>query len=142
MKARLSTHREALGLREGRGVHNFRRTFISMATADGASERTIRRTTHKVPRDVMANYTRVHWSELCREVTKLDLPRLGDPPAAGLLVDLREHLPCPEVPGMPGMPGPGRKRVGQPKGYVPHKADGSPAHKTPVPRRKRRGSRW
>lgn len=67
---------ETLGFR-ARRVHDLRRTFISLARADGADKHILRRATHKASRDVMEGYTTFEFEVVCREVAKLDLKLRG-----------------------------------------------------------------
>lgn len=66
----------ALGLRERR-IHDLRRTFISLALADGADGQLLRWVTHDPPRDQFSQYVSPPWPALCREVAKLRIPALG-----------------------------------------------------------------
>jgi integrase len=63
---------EALGLR-ARRVHDARRTFISLAMADGARKDVLRWVTHGPSGDVVDAYTTLPWTALCAEVGKLHL---------------------------------------------------------------------
>jgi len=64
----------ALGLRPRR-VHDFRRTFISLAREDGAERDVLKLVTHAPPSDVFDLYTSVPWERRCAEVTKLRIER-------------------------------------------------------------------
>lgn len=68
---RLHEDLELLGLRKRR-QHDARRTFISLALADGASKDLLMWVTH-TPGDQMDAYTTPPWSALCREVAKLQI---------------------------------------------------------------------
>jgi integrase len=73
---------ERLGLR-GRRQHDDRRTFITLARADGAGKDLLRLVTHGPEGDIMDIYseTDVLWPALCAEVAKLrmDLPVPPEP---------------------------------------------------------------
>lgn len=80
---------DALGLRRRR-IHDARRTFISLALADGARKDILRWVTHGPSGDVMDLYTTHLWSALCAEVTRLNIrteglatPSLHEQPATG-----------------------------------------------------------
>jgi len=73
----------ALGLRLRR-VHDARRTFISLAQADGARRDILRWITHGPEGDVVSDYTTLPFETLCEEVRKLRIGLLG-----GELVALR-----------------------------------------------------
>ena len=59
-----------LGLR-GRRVHDTRRTFISLALADGADRDKLAWVTHGPKGDIVSLYTTLPWESLCTEVAKL-----------------------------------------------------------------------
>ncbi len=59
-----------LGLRPRR-THDARRTFISLAQADGAQPHILKWVTHGRPRDIVSAYTTLPWEALCGEVAKL-----------------------------------------------------------------------
>jgi hypothetical protein len=59
-----------LGLRPRR-VHDARRTFISLALADGARKDILRWVTHGPEGDIVSLYTTLPWAALCEEVAKL-----------------------------------------------------------------------
>lgn len=63
---------DLLGFRRRR-MHDARRTFVSLALADGASKDLLQWATHGVRRDIMDVYTTPPWDALCREVAKLTL---------------------------------------------------------------------
>jgi integrase len=67
---------ERLGLRLRR-QHDLRRTFISLARADGARKDVLERVTHGPRGNIMDQYTELPWSLLCEEVAKLRLPDLS-----------------------------------------------------------------
>lgn len=73
---------EELNLR-ARRQHDTRRTFISLAIADGASRDLLRWVTHGPEGDVMSSYTTPPWDALCESVSKLKIGIL-----AGKLVAL------------------------------------------------------
>jgi integrase len=68
--ANLQRDLAALGLR-ARRVHDARRTFISLALADGARKDILRWVTHGPEGDIISAYTTLPWSALCEEVAKL-----------------------------------------------------------------------
>ncbi len=72
----------------------------------------------------MDGYTRVFWSALCTEVAKLrmDLDHRHGP--LGMFRPAGSHFPVSSA-GYELL-GPGRKRIGQGKGYVPHDRKGTP----------------
>lgn len=59
-----------LGLRHRR-IHDTRRTFISLALADGARKDVLRRVTHTGNADVFDTYTTLPWRALCEAVSEL-----------------------------------------------------------------------
>ena len=61
-----------LGLR-ARRQHDARRTFISLARADGARPDILRWATHGPTKDITDLYTTLPWSALCDEVSKLKI---------------------------------------------------------------------
>ena len=61
---------EDLELRERR-QHDARRTFISIARADGARPDILRWAMHGPTGDIVDNYTTLPWSTLCDEVAKV-----------------------------------------------------------------------
>jgi integrase len=63
---------DELGLRRRR-VHDFRRTFISLARDDGAQRDVIRWITHPPDGDILDTYTTPAWSLLCGEIAKLKI---------------------------------------------------------------------
>jgi integrase len=71
---RSARHLEQLGLRHRR-VHDLRRTFVSLATADGADDRILQWGTHGRPGDIMGAYGDADWTRLCAEVAKLKVTR-------------------------------------------------------------------
>jgi len=79
---------ERIGLR-ARRQHDARRTFISIARADGAVGDKLHFATHGADGDIMDDYTTLPWSALCDEVSKAkislrerDLLTPPAPPAA------------------------------------------------------------
>ena len=56
-----------------RRIHDFRRTFISLARDDGAARDVIRWITHPPDADILDSYTTPAWSLLCQEVAKLKI---------------------------------------------------------------------
>lgn len=65
-------HLVALELRPRR-IHDARRTFISLALADGARKDVLRRVTHSGNADVFDAYTTLPWAALCEAVSVLRL---------------------------------------------------------------------
>jgi hypothetical protein len=63
---------ERIGLRSRR-QHDARRTFISIARADGAVAHTLHFATHGPDGEIMDDYTTLPWSALCAEVAKVRL---------------------------------------------------------------------
>lgn len=82
--AQLLEDLELLGLR-GRRVHDTRRTFISLALADGADRDKLAWVTHGPKGDIVSLYTTLPWDALCTEVAKLkvELRPPSTPPAGG-----------------------------------------------------------
>ncbi len=82
----------ALGFRLRR-VHDARRTFISLAQADGARRDILRWITHGPEGDIVSDYTTLPFETLCEEVVKLkigllegevvELPRAANSDACG-----------------------------------------------------------
>jgi hypothetical protein len=52
-------------------AHDLRRTFISLALADGGRKDILRWITHGPKGDVFDDYTTLPWTSLCEEVAKL-----------------------------------------------------------------------
>jgi site-specific recombinase XerD len=73
-----------LGCR-GRRTHDSRRTFISLALADGADKHKLRWVTHGPPADIIDLYTTLPWETLCGQVAVLKIQRRPTSP----------HLPEP-----------------------------------------------
>jgi integrase len=73
---RFARHLEDLKLRHRR-IHDLRRTFISLARADGADRDVLRWGTHGRSGDIMDAYTEMDWKRLCGEVAKLKVARAG-----------------------------------------------------------------
>jgi len=68
-----------LGLRQRRG-HDMRRTFISLARADGAHDGLLEIVTHGPRGNIVGLYTTPPWESLCREIGRLRIDvgtRLG-----------------------------------------------------------------
>lgn len=78
---RLQADLKLLGLRPRR-VHDARRTFISLALADGARRDILRWVSHGPEGDIVSAYTSLPWDALCAEVVKLRLVtvQLQSPP--------------------------------------------------------------
>jgi hypothetical protein len=66
-----------LGMR-GRRQHDTRRTFISLARADGASKDMLEVITHGPRGDIVSMYSTFPWATLCAEVAKLNISRRGE----------------------------------------------------------------
>jgi len=81
---------EKLGLRKRR-QHDCRRTFISLAQADGARKDILRWVTHGPTGDIMDIYTTLPWDALCAEVSKLRVEIRG-----GRVLEFRQVIgdPC------------------------------------------------
>jgi hypothetical protein len=63
---------ERLGLRSRRG-HDLRRTFITLARADGARADLLEMISHAPRGDIINIYTSMPWANLCAEVAKLNI---------------------------------------------------------------------
>jgi len=63
-----------LGLCPRRG-HDMRRTFITLARADGARADLLKMVTHDQKKDIINIYTSMPWAPLCEEVAKLRVQR-------------------------------------------------------------------
>jgi integrase len=63
---------ERIGLRRRR-QYDSRRTFISLAQADGARKDILRWVTHGPDGDIVSLYTTLPWATLCEEVAKLKI---------------------------------------------------------------------
>jgi integrase len=74
---------ERVGLRPRR-QHDTRRTFITLAQADGARKDLLRLITHGPEGDVMDMYTSMPWAPLCEEVAKLKLSPPAPAPLSAL----------------------------------------------------------
>lgn len=61
-----------LGFRPRR-AHDFRRTMISLAVADGAQEHILSTLTHPSPAKAFALYKTLPWETLCREISRIRL---------------------------------------------------------------------
>ena len=66
---------ERLGLRSRR-QHDTRRTFITIARADGARPDILRWATHGPTGDIVDDYTTLPWATLCEEVAKVQIELL------------------------------------------------------------------
>ncbi len=62
-----------LGLRDDRRQHDTRRTFVSLAQDDGATEARLRWITHGRKHGVMGLYDQPAWKALCEEMLKLQI---------------------------------------------------------------------
>lgn len=70
---------DTLGLRRRR-VHDTRRTFISLATGDGADKYLLKFVTHGRPKsDAFDDYVSPPWPSLCEQVAKLQVGPNGAP---------------------------------------------------------------
>jgi integrase len=72
---RLHEDLERIGMRERR-THDLRRTFISLARADGAPAEILKVVTHGPPPNVIDQYTTWPWATLCGAVSCLRVSRL------------------------------------------------------------------
>lgn len=72
---RLGRDLETLGLRR-RTTHNTRRTFISIARADGANKDVIKSMTHGAQGDQVDDYTTFPWATLCEAILKIQVSLL------------------------------------------------------------------
>ncbi len=87
--------RDRLEVRRRR-IHDFRRTFISLARDDGAARDVIRWVTHPPDADILDAYTTPAWSLLCQEIAKLKI-RVRDPENAIELPQLAADNGAPTV---------------------------------------------
>jgi integrase len=69
---------ERIGIR-GRRQHDLRRTFISLARADGARADVLEEVTHAKRGDIMNLYTELPWALLCQAVSCLRITLPGGP---------------------------------------------------------------
>jgi integrase len=67
---------QRIGLRRRR-QHDLRRTFISLARADGARKDVLEHVTHGRPGGIIDLYTELPWPLLCEEVAKLRVKLLA-----------------------------------------------------------------
>ena len=86
---------ERLGLRARRG-HDLRRTFITLARADGARADLLETVSHAPRGDIINIYTSMPWENLCAEVFKLriELPQLADIIPIRRAVNAESPEPC------------------------------------------------
>jgi integrase len=70
-----------IGFRTRRG-HDLRRTFISLAQADGARRDVLRPLTHPGEQDIIGLYTTFPWPVVCAEIMKLQIQLPGAPRSA------------------------------------------------------------
>ena len=83
-----------LGFRGSR-VHDSRRTFISLALADGADKHKLRWVTHGPENDIMDLYTTLPWKALCEQVAVLKIQRRsGVPPIPRNPASAQEAAPA------------------------------------------------
>jgi integrase len=68
---------DALGWRRRRG-HDLRRTFISLARADGARPDLLKLITHGPGADMISIYTEMPWETLCEQVAGLRIERRAE----------------------------------------------------------------
>jgi site-specific recombinase XerD len=66
---------QTIGIRPRR-THDTRRTFISLARANGANKDILRQVTHQPEGDQVDDYTTLPWETLCTEVAKLKIKLL------------------------------------------------------------------
>jgi integrase len=68
-------HRDlaTIGLRIRRG-HDLRRTFVTLARADGGRADVLRPLTHPGEKDIIGLYTSFPWAVVCEELAKLRIP--------------------------------------------------------------------
>lgn len=85
---------EALQLRHRRG-HDLRRTFISLARADGARPDILKLITHGPGNDMISIYTEMPWPALCEQVAGLKVSRL-----VGQVVQLTTVTLVADGPGL------------------------------------------
>jgi len=71
---------DRLGFRRRR-IHDLRRTFISLALADGGRKDILRWITHGPKGDVFDDYTTLPWPALCEEIAKLKVAPPAPVPA-------------------------------------------------------------
>ncbi len=71
-----------LGLRPRRG-HDLRRTFITLAQADGAARNVLEAMTHGPRGDIVDLYTSFPWPVMCREMAKFQPRATGAEASAG-----------------------------------------------------------
>lgn len=89
-----------IGCRTRRG-HDLRRTFISLAQADGARRDVLRPLTHPGEQDIIGLYTTFPWPVVCAEIMKLHVPLPGAPSdAAPAAVASTEAAPAPVPAGV------------------------------------------
>lgn len=93
MLTKLHEDLERIGLRRRR-LHDLRRTFISLARADGARKDLLEVITHGPRGNIVDVYTEFPWAFLCVEVAKLTLG-----------VDMSAYPPPPALPAVMQRPG-------------------------------------
>ena len=102
--ANLQRDLRGLGLRTRR-VHDARRTFVSLALADGARKDILKWVSHGPEGDIVSLYTTLPWASLCAEVAKLRINLL-----AGRVLEFRKvasgacDSPCDSKLGNPKKP--------------------------------------
>lgn len=77
---------ERIGLRARRG-HDLRRTFVTLARADGGRTDVLRPLTHPGEKDIIGLYTTFPWAVVCAEVAKLQLALPGSTASEETLAD-------------------------------------------------------
>ena len=86
---------ETLGLRARRG-HDLRRTFITLARADGGRADVLRPLTHPGERDIIGLYSSFPWPVICAELAKLQLPLPSSSPLADPAPAIELPAPAPQ----------------------------------------------
>jgi integrase len=89
-----------IGFRTRRG-HDLRRTFISLAQADGARRDVLRPLTHPGEQDIIGLYTTFPWPVVCAEIVKLHIPLPGTPRDAALAETAPAEIARAEDPAAP-----------------------------------------
>jgi len=100
--SRHALHRdlENLGLRARRS-HDLRRTFITLARADGGRADVLRPLTHPGERDIIGLYTTFPWPVTCAELAKLQLQLQLPLPSGSPVIDLAAPAPEQAPPAGP-----------------------------------------
>jgi hypothetical protein len=108
---------ETLGLRVRRG-HDLRRTFITLARADGGRADVLRPLTHSGERDVIGLYSTFPWPVICAELAKLQLPLPSSSPLAEPAATVALPAPAPAVV----LPAPAPEQAPPPGSQAPTQA--------------------